>query len=70
MGLKETNCDTSLKVIPGSHLIPKKIRQFADTLETFRATVQVEGGELQKIYDRLKEEYDSSVREANDVRAV
>jgi mannose-6-phosphate isomerase-like protein (cupin superfamily) len=29
IGLKKTDSDTSLKVIPGSHLIPKPIRQFA-----------------------------------------
>ena len=42
--------------------------QFANALEAFRATVSVEGGKLQETYDRLKKEYDESVRRANDVR--
>ena len=42
--------------------------QFADALEAFQATVTVDGGELQKTYDKLKLQYDYSVRSANDVR--
>ena len=42
--------------------------QFADALEAFQATVTVDGGELQKTYDKLKVQYDYSVRSANDVR--
>ena len=42
--------------------------QFADALEAFQATVTVDGGELQKTYDKLKIQYDYSVRSANDVR--
>lgn len=42
--------------------------QFADALEAFQATVTVDGGELQQTYDKLKVQYDYSVRSANDVR--
>jgi hypothetical protein len=37
-------------------------------LEAFQATVTVDGGELQQTYDKLKVQYDYSVRSANDVR--
>ena len=42
--------------------------QFADALEAFQATVTVDGGELQETYEKLKQQYDYSVRSANDVR--
>jgi hypothetical protein len=41
--------------------------QFASALEQFRATVAVDGGDLEKIYDRLNAEYQASVTEASDV---
>lgn len=41
--------------------------QFASALEQFRATVNFDGGNLEKIYDRLNTEYESSVSEAQDV---
>ncbi len=41
--------------------------QFASALEQFRATVNFDGGDLEKIYDRLNSEYESSVSEAKDV---
>lgn len=42
--------------------------QFQDALEQFRAVVSVQGGELAATYDRLREEYDSSVARAEAVR--
>ena len=41
--------------------------QFASALEQFRATVNVDGGDLEDIYDRLNGEYEGSVAEASDV---
>jgi len=41
--------------------------QFASALEQFRATVNFDGGDLEKTYDRLNTEYDRSVAEAADV---
>ncbi len=41
--------------------------QFASALEQFRATVNFDGGDLEKTYDRLNSEYESSVSEAGDV---
>lgn len=41
--------------------------QFASALEQFRATVNFDGGDLEKIYDRLNSEYENSVSEAQDV---
>lgn len=41
--------------------------QFASALEQFRATVAVDGGDLEEIYDRLDGEYQASVSEAGDV---
>ena len=41
--------------------------QFASALEQFRATVTVDGGDLEDIYDRLNTEYESSSAEAEDV---
>ena len=41
--------------------------QFASALDQFRATVNFDGGDLEKIYDRLNAEYDNSVDEAEEV---
>lgn len=41
--------------------------QFADALEQFRSTVNFDGGDLEKTYDRLNAEYERSVAEAGDV---
>lgn len=42
--------------------------QFASALDQFRATVNFDGGDLEKLYDRLNSEYEESVSEANAVR--
>ncbi len=42
--------------------------QFATALEQFRATVDFDGGDLEKTYDRLNREYEKSVEEADAVR--
>jgi hypothetical protein len=42
--------------------------QFASALEQFRNVVEVEGGELERTYDRLNGEYESSVARATAVR--
>jgi hypothetical protein len=41
--------------------------QFASALEQFRATVAVDGGDLEDIYDRLDAEYKGSMAEAEEV---
>ena len=41
--------------------------QFASALEQFRATVNVDGGDLEEIYDRLNTECEGSVAGAEDV---
>lgn len=41
--------------------------QFASALEQFRATVAVDGGDLEEIYDRLDSEYEGSKAEAEEV---
>ncbi|HEY5774585.1 MAG TPA: DUF2959 domain-containing protein [Xanthomonadales bacterium] len=41
--------------------------QFSSALEQFRATVNFDGGDLEKIYDRLDREYENSVSGAEDV---
>jgi hypothetical protein len=41
--------------------------QFASALEQFRATVNFDGGDLEKTYDRLNAEYEQSVSEAEEV---
>jgi len=41
--------------------------QFASALEQFRSTVNFDGGDLEKIYDRLNDEYESSISEAEQV---
>ena len=42
--------------------------QFTDALDQFRATVNFDGGDLEKTYDRLNKEYERSVDQADDVR--
>lgn len=42
--------------------------EFKDALEAFRAMVDVDGGDLEKLYDRLDREYASSENAAKDVR--
>ena len=41
--------------------------QFASALEQFRSTVNFDGGDLEKVYDRLNAEYERSVAEAEEV---
>lgn len=41
--------------------------QFKDALEQFRSVVQFDGGELDKVYNKLQGEYDDSVDAAEDV---
>jgi DNA repair exonuclease SbcCD ATPase subunit len=41
--------------------------QFASALEQFSALVKFDGGELEDIYERLSDEYESSVEAAEDV---
>lgn len=41
--------------------------QFKDALEQFRSVVSFDGGELDKLYNRLQGEYDDSVAAAEDV---
>lgn len=41
--------------------------QFADALEQFRSVVNVEGGELEDTYDRVKAEFDASEQRAQQV---
>jgi len=43
--------------------------QFASALDQFRSTVNFDGGDLEKTYDRLNAEYERSVAEAKDVSA-
>lgn len=43
--------------------------QFASALDQFRATVNFDGGDLEKTYDRLNAEYERSVAEAGEVSA-
>jgi ElaB/YqjD/DUF883 family membrane-anchored ribosome-binding protein len=42
--------------------------QFASALDQFRATVNFDGGDLEKVYDRLNSEYEDSVSDAEEVR--
>src|SRR3546814_10356302 len=44
-------------------------QQFKDALERYRSVVEVKGGDLEKRYDALNEEYEASVASARDVRA-
>ncbi|NND44002.1 MAG: DUF2959 domain-containing protein [Xanthomonadales bacterium] len=41
--------------------------QFASALDQFRSLVEVDGGELEKTYDRLNAEYERSLSRANEV---
>ena len=41
--------------------------QFTDALEQFRSVVSYDGGELDKLYNRLQGEYDDSANAAEDV---
>lgn len=42
--------------------------QFASALDQFRALVNVEGGDLERTYDRLNDEYQDAQRRAEEVR--
>lgn len=42
---------------------------FRDALDVYREVVSVEGGELEKLYDRLQDSYDRSVERAEQVRS-
>ncbi len=42
--------------------------QFSSALEQYRSVVQVDGGDLEEIYDRLNAEYKRSARRAEEVR--
>jgi hypothetical protein len=42
-------------------------KQFASALDQFRALVNVEGGDLERIYDRLNDEYKDAQRRAEEV---
>lgn len=42
--------------------------QFKSALDQFRAVVNVEGGDLQRAYDKLNAEYEDSVAAAKDIR--
>lgn len=43
--------------------------EFKDALEAFRAMVEVDGGDLEKLYDQLDREYTSSENAAKEVRS-
>lgn len=43
--------------------------QFASALDQFRSMVKVDGGDLEKTYDRLSSEYDRSVARSEEVSA-
>ena len=42
--------------------------QFASALDQFRSIVEVDGGELERTYDRVNAEYERSVAQATEVR--
>lgn len=44
-------------------------QQFRSALEQFRSVVQVDGGELESVYDRLDDEYQRSVAAAERIRS-
>ena len=41
--------------------------QFASALDQFRSIVEVDGGKLEKVYDRLSREYQRSLARADEV---
>lgn len=43
--------------------------QFSSALEQFRSVVDVDGGELENMYDKLNAEYQRSEKRANEVRS-
>lgn len=43
-------------------------QEFADALEQFSALVDYDGGELEAVYDKLKQQFDDSEAAANEVR--
>ena len=42
-------------------------KQFKSTLEQFRSVVDFDGGELEGVYDKLNDEYEDSVRVAEEI---
>lgn len=42
--------------------------QFSSALEEYRAVVEIEGGELEEVYDRLNGEFEDSEEQAEEVR--
>lgn len=42
--------------------------QFSSALEEYRAVVEIEGGELEEVYDRLNAEFEDSEEQAEEVR--
>ena len=42
--------------------------QFESALEQYRSVVNFDGGDLEKVYDRLNKEYEASVEDADEVR--
>ncbi len=44
-------------------------KQFASALETFKATAQFDGGELEKVYGRLNREYESCASRVDTVKS-
>lgn len=46
----------------------KAKEQFASALDQFRSIVDVDGGDLERTYDRVNAEYERSVARASDVR--
>lgn len=42
--------------------------QFTSALEQYRSVINVDAGDLEKTYDRLKSEYERSVKRANEVK--
>ncbi|MGI9289490.1 MAG: DUF2959 domain-containing protein [Pseudomonadales bacterium] len=43
--------------------------QFKDALEQFRSVVNYDGGNLEKVYDKLNGEYEDSVEAADDIKS-
>ena len=44
-------------------------KQFATALEQFKSVVNFQGGDLEKVYNRLNKEYERSESQADDVRS-